>query len=272
MQTSLAKKNNLNKQHFFGWIFLILTLKNSTRRKRKNPPCGVVCEKQEDDSTGSRLRAKPTKRHVHVVDSQGRCTWRCVSWNPSKPSLFFFSPPRSVSQNFSFVLLCFVFESSTWCFLFSCKPALLPLGPPVLAAAPGFDLHPCMQMSGLLGGADGIIHGHLRPGDQHLPPPALVDCLPAPPTCLIWGAAAAIKSGDLYSACKRGGSTPDERPQLPKQRRLHHRLHVTDGWRRWQTGGINWQGLPRTDGLKFLGFSFLFVMPSAFFVFIIFLT
>lgn len=50
---------------------------------------------------------------------------------------------------------------------------------------------------------------------------------------------------------QRSWSAPDKRPQLPNERQLHHCLHVTDGWQRWQIGGINWWGYQGQTSLHF---------------------
>lgn len=52
-------------------------------------------------------------------------------------------------------------------------------------------------------------------------------------------------------ASRAGEMIPDERPQLPNQRELHHCLHVTDGWQRGQTGRINWQDYQGRAILRF---------------------
>lgn len=56
--------------------------------------------------------------------------------------------------------------------------------------------------------------------------------------------------GDLH-CMQRSWSAADKRPQLPNERQLHHCLHVTDGWYRWQTGGINWRGYQEETSLRF---------------------
>lgn len=57
---------------------------------------------------------------------------------------------------------------------------------------------------------------------------------------------------------QRSWSAPDKRPQLPNERQLHHCLHVTDGWQRWQIGGINWWGYQGQTSLHFRASLFFF--------------
>lgn len=53
----------------------------------------------------------------------------------------------------------------------------------------------------------------------------------------------------IWHAKKR--SPLDRAKQLRRGRQLHYCLCVTDGWRRWQTRRINWQGSEKETSLRY---------------------
>lgn len=115
-----------------------------------------------------------------------------------------------------------------------------------------------MQMSSLFRSTDGIIHAHpsLSTATTSRTPPLLI----AFNQLYLLNMKTGLLQGRLgRSHCmQRSWPTPDEWPQLPNERQLHHCLHVTDGWQCWQTGGINWQGYQGQASLHFRAFLFFF--------------